>query len=266
MTEQQWLVCAEPRRVLTFLREKASRRKLRLFAVACCQRVSHLLDETQRGALGLTEGYADTQRRGELQAALRAQREAADRIRYEGMMPRRAAAERILKEGDRASSWAADCLWWARSWAAGAAWMAARANPATAAGAHASAAVAAGWCRKAREKKRGILPDPALSAEETAPEARAQADLLRDLFGNPFRRPRVQRAWLKWDGGTVVRVAKGAYDERAFDRLPVLADALEEAGCTDDAILGHCRAGGAHVRGCWVVDLLLGQVVAPGGR
>jgi hypothetical protein len=57
----------------------------------------------------------------------------------------------------------------------------------------------------------------------------------------------------------VVKLAAAIYAERAFDRLPVLADALEDAGCTDAEILGHCRAGGEHVRGCWVVDLVLGK-------
>ena len=192
MTEQQWLACAEPRRMLTLLRGKASGRKLRLFAVACCRRVSHLLDELQQAALDLTEQYADTQRRGERHAALRFQRQAADRLRDEGERAQRAAAERILKERGRASSWAVDCLCEAREWAACAAWEAARENPATAARAYLSAAAAVGWCGRVREKKRGLL-DWLLPAEENGPEARAQADLLRDLFGNPFRRPRLKR-------------------------------------------------------------------------
>jgi hypothetical protein len=86
------------------------------------------------------------------------------------------------------------------------------------------------------------------------------AALLRDVFGNPFRPPPpLAPAVLSWDGGTVARLAAAIYDERAFDRLPVLADALEDAGCADAAILGHCRGGGEHVRGCWVVDLVLGK-------
>ena len=56
------------------------------------------------------------------------------------------------------------------------------------------------------------------------------------------------------------RLAQGIYDERAFDRLPVLGDALEDAGCHDDAVLGHCRQQGKqHVRGCWLGDLLTGR-------
>jgi hypothetical protein len=57
----------------------------------------------------------------------------------------------------------------------------------------------------------------------------------------------------------VVTLAKSIYEDRAFDRLPILADALEESGCHDPDILAHCRQPGEHVRGCWVVDLLLGR-------
>jgi hypothetical protein len=57
----------------------------------------------------------------------------------------------------------------------------------------------------------------------------------------------------------VLKLARAIYDDRAFDRLPVLADALEDAGCVERAILDHCRSGGEHVLGCWVVDLLLGK-------
>src|SRR5438067_305851 len=59
--------------------------------------------------------------------------------------------------------------------------------------------------------------------------------------------------------GTVRRIAEGIYAERAFDRLPILADALLDAGCDDEAILSHCRTDGPHVRGCWVIDLILGK-------
>src|SRR5262249_16188201 len=83
--------------------------------------------------------------------------------------------------------------------------------------------------------------------------------LLRDIVGNPFRPVTVDPAWLAWHGGTVVKLAHAIYDERAFERLPVLADALEEAGCTNADILNHCRQPGEHVRGCWVVDAILGK-------
>jgi hypothetical protein len=83
--------------------------------------------------------------------------------------------------------------------------------------------------------------------------------LLHCVFGNPFKSSALDPSWLDWNGSTVVKLAQGIYDDRAFDRLPVLADALEEAGCHDADILGHCRHPGPHVRGCWVVDLLTGR-------
>jgi hypothetical protein len=86
------------------------------------------------------------------------------------------------------------------------------------------------------------------------------ARLLRDLFGNPFRpAPSLAPAVLSWNGGTVPRLASAIYEERAFDRLPVLADALEDAGCADADVLTHCRSSGEHTRRCWVVDLVLGK-------
>ncbi len=89
--------------------------------------------------------------------------------------------------------------------------------------------------------------------------AACQADLLRECFGNPFRPMTVRPGWLAWNGGIVRRLAQAIYQDGTFDRLPVLADALEEAGCSDTDILAHCRRGEHHVRGCWVVDQLLGQ-------
>jgi hypothetical protein len=89
--------------------------------------------------------------------------------------------------------------------------------------------------------------------------SKSQSDLLRDIFGNPFRAVRIDPSWLACKDQILVKLAQAIYDERAFDRLPILADALEDAGCTDADILGHCRSPGPHVRGCWVVDLLLGK-------
>jgi hypothetical protein len=89
--------------------------------------------------------------------------------------------------------------------------------------------------------------------------AAEQADLLRDLLGNPFRQAPADPAWLAWREGTIACLAQAIYDSQTCARLPVLADALEEAGCTDVDVLGHCRVPGPHARGCWVVDLLLGK-------
>ena len=83
--------------------------------------------------------------------------------------------------------------------------------------------------------------------------------LVRDIFGNPFRRVKVDPAWLRWNNGTVPTIAQGVFDDRAFDRLPILADALADAGCNNEDILAHCRSANPHTHGCWVVDLLLGK-------
>jgi hypothetical protein len=104
-----------------------------------------------------------------------------------------------------------------------------------------------------------LMVDLAAVAADMKHEGKAQADLTRCLFGNPFRRNGVNPAWLAWNDGTLRKIAQSIYDERAFDRLPILADALEDAGCDNADILAHCRSEGPHVRGCWVVDLLLGK-------
>jgi len=97
-------------------------------------------------------------------------------------------------------------------------------------------------------------PDPDGQAAAVRMAQIAQAELLRCVVGDPFRPgPRGT-----WPDATVERLARWAYDERAFDQLPVLADALEDAGCADAALLSHLRGPGPHVRGCWAVDVVLG--------
>lgn len=89
-----------------------------------------------------------------------------------------------------------------------------------------------------------------------------QRGLFREVFGNPFRKlPPMERAWRLWRDGTIVHLAQKIYDTREFEGLPVLADALEEAGCTNTQVLKHCRSPRPHVRGCWVVDWVLGKSV-----
>lgn len=83
------------------------------------------------------------------------------------------------------------------------------------------------------------------------------AGLVRDVFGNPFRPAALDPAWLT---STAVALAQGIYADRAFDRMPILADALQDAGCENEDVLKHCRdEKQVHVRGCWVIDLLLGK-------
>ena len=80
------------------------------------------------------------------------------------------------------------------------------------------------------------------------------ANSLREQLGNPYRKLTIQDDWRT---ETVLALARGIVAERAIDRLPILADALEEAGCQDHALLNHARSATQHVTGCWVVDRLL---------
>ena len=224
MTEAEWLVCPAPLRMLEYLRGRASARKLRLFAYVCWHRLRHLLgDERLREFVRLLELHADGLVPGpRLTAAREAAREARGQVEESAT-----TSPRERKVCSRLVSWGT------YSRARRAAERAARA-----------ALDAAAW-----------IGDWAVAAE-----GKAESDALREIFGNPFRPVVAEPAWRLWNGGVVVKLAESIYQEHAFDRLPVLADALEEAGCTDADLLGHCREGGEHVRGCWVVDGLLGKV------
>jgi hypothetical protein len=86
-----------------------------------------------------------------------------------------------------------------------------------------------------------------------------QLALFREVFVNPFRQFTFDPAWVAANDGTVGRIARSVYDGRDYDQMPILSDALEEAGCTDAEVLGHLRSPGPHVRGCWALDLVLGR-------
>ena len=239
MDEKGWLSAARPGPMLARLHGRASERKLWLFACACCRRHGRLLpDPRSRRALEALERFADGRASSEeMTEAARAAHAAGLRARSS-----RRAAEAAQKEGGKAG-------WWERERAArdaaqreGAAWLA--------------------WQMACRDREAMLgaaefAADVAAEADAEAKERQAQAEVLRDLFGNPFHSAAVAPAVLAWNDGAIRKMAQVIYDGRAFDRLPLLADALEEAGCTDAAILGHCRGGGEHVRGCWVVDALL---------
>jgi hypothetical protein len=137
----------------------------------------------------------------------------------------------------------------------------ARKEAAAAAESAASSAARAAWYTTTRPAWHGVL-HVARCAHWTAggQEQYPQAALVREVFGNPFRPPSIlDSSWLSWQGGTVLRIAQVVYNDR-LDDLPILGDALQEAGCTDEEILRHCRQPEEHVRGCWVLDLLLGKV------
>jgi hypothetical protein len=101
--------------------------------------------------------------------------------------------------------------------------------------------------------KRAAL---ALAGENAADEYARQCDLFRDIFGNPFRATVLDRRWRTED---TIGLSLGIYEDCAFDRMPLLADALMDAGCDNEEIIAHCRSDRAHVRGCWVLDLILGK-------
>jgi hypothetical protein len=229
MTEAEWLACSDPTAMLDFLRGKVSERKWRLLGCACCRRVWHLLSDVRhREAVAIAERLAD----GE--ATEEGARPVAD-ASYSATFHRPAT---ILVPGCRTI-----CK-------GGAAHLLVR---------HLSSYD--DWDETYRCPP---LENTELAAAEVREPLRqreraAQAALVRDVFGNPFRPISINRAWLSWNGDTILKMARAVYDDRAFDGLPILADALEDAGCTDAQILDHCRRPGEHVRGCWVVDALLGK-------
>jgi hypothetical protein len=115
------------------------------------------------------------------------------------------------------------------------------------------AAVAAGWeaLIASRPDSYDDFPDSCKH-----PEQAHQAGLVRCIFGNPFRPVSVDPAWLT---PAVVKLAQTFYEQRAFDRMPQLADALLDAGCDNEDLMQHCRSPGPHVRGCWAIDAILGK-------
>jgi hypothetical protein len=228
MTEAEWLACTDPQAMLEFLEGKTSLRKLRLFAVACCRRIWRSLNEHGRRAVEAAEGFAD----GLV---------GADELREAGI-----AAHQVVDDFyDTANVSGQGVVLTGGLAAAEAAYIACTTSSMPAALGRASQfAVLA-------------LGDPA--------EGVVQCRFLRDIFADPLRpMPSVESAWLSWGNGVVRRLAEAAYRERSLPdglldarRLTVLADALEDAGCTDADLLGRLRGLGPHVRGCWAVDLLL---------
>jgi hypothetical protein len=240
MTEDEWLSGTNLKLMLELLRGKASDRKLRLFAVACCC-VSHLApDQASRNALEVAERYADG-------LATEEERQAAcTATLLKGVGP-----------GSPVEGWEADyeatsAIGWAT---VGVAFDAAAKAPRDTAAARIFGSVPDPI--RFTETEEEVWTEPALVVYKA--ERALQCDLLRDIIGNPFRPLAVEPSWLAWNDGTVVNMAQGIYDDRAFDRLSVLADALEDAGCHDAAILDHCRQPGQHVRVCWIVHILLGR-------
>jgi hypothetical protein len=240
MTEADWLAATDPTPMLVSVREMASDRKRRLFAVACCRSIWGMLpDERTRNAVRISEQYADgLAAKRELEASWK---ETWDNVDIWDNLARDAEVEGPAH------------LVWAKDIAARAAAFAVDADFPEFAAVAGEAEILVNQIHKGRR-----------AAEDE--EEDFLVLLVRDIFGNPFRQPSIEPALLAWNGGAVKRLAEAAYQERALPagtldqgRLTVLADALEEAGCDDEEILGHLRKPGPHVRGCWVIDLLTGR-------
>jgi hypothetical protein len=264
MTEQDWLACDDPAKMLRLARFTSYPRKSRLFAVACCRcNWDLLLDERSRLAVEVAERFADgaatdEETRIASQAAQQAHREMFDTVGKVG-----------------------SCIEWACAYTAdphpfrgarNVTWMAAtpRMFEVRHPRPNGTDEIRLFPCMVTRTSGLSHLRgkwqvDTIEEAVPTGADAHVQAALLRDIFGPlPFRTKTIAPGWLSWNGGVVRLLAVAAYDGRLLPsgqldltRLAVLADALEEAGCDDAEVLSHLRGPGPHVRGCWCVDLLL---------
>jgi hypothetical protein len=224
MTEAEWLASDDLRPMLRFRGGEAGSRKLRLFACACCRRIWRLMhDRRACRAVELSEAFADGQAKlKEAQAEARnALRDTPDDFLHVGHLTAR-AAQAVTSHVPRRTAYDA-----------------------------------------AYNALSAVLHTPERSNYSWERERVAQPALLRDILGNPFHPVSFDTTW---QSPEVVSLAQAAYDQRTLPsgeldaaRLAVIADALEDAGCTDPAILDHLRGPGPHVRGCWPLDLILGK-------
>ncbi len=256
MTEQEWLACTEPQKMLQFLRSKVSDRKLRLFSCACCRSIWHLLTETRgQDAVEIVERYAD--RAASERDLSKARRQAQNA--WTALNDAQPAAYARSRDAGEAGCILITAVDAAKSGTDKDAFFAAWSTNICAA--HAAGHRAATLGAPATYKTPRLYVREELAGREK--QYAHQRQLLHDIFGNPWR---ANPALLNNDA--VVRLAQLAYEERDLPggtldpgRLAELADALEAAGCQDAAVLRHLRDEQAvHVRGCHVLDLLLKKV------
>jgi hypothetical protein len=219
MTEAEWLACTDPRKMLEFLQDKASDRKLRLFACAYGRAYRDSGHLHGPSTVAVAERYAD---------GLASDQDLASERRRNACFP---------EERWPLTPSAYDGAW-----------------------------EAVDWLTSSQDLMK-IDPDALRHCPIPLGDVvKRSVLLLQDIVGNPIHPATLDPAILTWNDATVARLAQAAYEERHMPagtldngRLAVLADALEEAGCTDADILGHLRGPGPHVRGCWAVNLLLGK-------
>jgi hypothetical protein len=224
MTEAEWLACGDPEALLSAIEPRG--RKVRLYALACCRRIWDRLDDATRALMRAAEQYRDGDSSG------------SDLL----------SESRLLQE---------------------------RGPPYPSAGWYAVRAVIDAACLRglgtggedslghalevSRNVARPLLPPTHVAIDyweraEWRAESAGQAAIVRDIF------PRQPVSFLpEWRTSTVLSLAEGMYATGDFSPMPILADALQDAGCDNSDILHHCRGNGPHVRGCWVVDLVLGR-------
>jgi hypothetical protein len=270
MTPEEWEGCADLESMLTVLETRARARRQRLFCCACGRRVWDSLSAEDRAAVELSERAADGSiSEAEQQRLHELRQKPLVVLRGDLLWPMRLSAAASPGESARL---AATDLVQALSW-----------TQADEARALALAETAVGWGERSREavlaervdvaEAAAIWADARLARRQAVDRIRARGIamaqpgqqqavclLVREVLGNPFRPPpTVPDVVLAHNGGAARRLAEAIYDGRRFEDLPVLADLLEEAGCTDAALLGHLRGPGTHALGCWALDAILGK-------
>jgi hypothetical protein len=243
MTEAKWLASPEPELLLDHLGDQPTERKLLLSAANALLRIhDHYPIERYHRAAKIAESHADSD---------------DESWKRDSAYPANDEAEYWKERGTAIKNLADDAF---RNY-----WLNFRLSRVFR---RVATAIAMKECWPAIERRcEGLVFDRFADEAEGHSDFRAiaiverefQADMLREIFGNPFRPPTVDPAWLTWNGGTIPGLALSIYQEKAFDRLPILADALEEAGCSDAYLLDHCRGESGHVPGCWALDALLGR-------
>lgn len=226
MTEAEWRTCDDPADMIDFLHGRVSDRQGRLFVCACCRRIWQLLDHDERAAVLVGEHYADGQ-------ASDVEREKLYLQFLCLLGVGTAEKELTLRAAMRAVAPKIDALAWEEMLIDGA---------------YYAAEVAVELGRRGGDPLRRHME-----------ERRRQCDLLRCIFGNPFHAVAIAPHGRDWNGGAVVMIARSIRADQRFEYLPILADALEEAGCEDETLLEHCRQPAMHVRGCWVIERLLAE-------